>query len=198
MHMRWTVVILIYLVHQVLRGQSFEFVIQASLNIMTDRMPEPVVHRLTQRLGNFFKYGKFTIGAFGATAEYDGSRGKTAEQDFTLIKDRAVSVFSNIISGLEEIAEDQVKMDGVLTVFDEIHNLKDLEGAAQILRAISTTLDVSRLGKISFIVIGYPEGMEKFFGGDPSARRHFDVIELAVMPRDEAKEVLVKALIRPS
>lgn len=174
------------------KGQSFESVIQASLNIMTDRMPEPVIHRLTQRLGNFFKNGKFTIGAFGATAEYDGSGGRAVEPDFTLIKDRAVSVFSNIISGLDEVEEDQKKMDGVLMVFDEIHNLKDLEGAAQILRAISTTLDVSRFGKISFIVIGYPEGMDKFFGGDPSARRHFDVIELTVMPRNEAKEVLIK------
>lgn len=175
------------------KGQSFESVIQASLNNMTDRMPESVIHRLGQRLGNFFKNGKFSIGAFGATAEYDGtSSNKTAEQDFIVIKDRAVSVFSNIISGIEEITEDQKKLDGVLMVFDEIHNLKDLEGAAQILRAISTTLDVSRLGKISFIVIGYPEGMEKFFGGDPSARRHFDVIELSVMSRSEAKEVLTK------
>jgi hypothetical protein len=80
-------------------------------------------------------------------------------------------------------------LDGILIVIDEVHNLKNLDGAAQILRSISTTLDVSRLGKISFIVIGYPEGMERFFKGDTSARRHFDIIELAVMPRIDAKEL---------
>ena len=35
------------------KGQSFESVLQASLNIMTDRMPESVIQRLSQRLGNF-------------------------------------------------------------------------------------------------------------------------------------------------
>lgn len=34
--------------------------------------------------------------------------------------------------------------------------------------------------------------MDRFFAGDPSARRHFDIVELASMPRPEAKEVLTK------
>lgn len=172
------------------KGQSFESVLQASLNIMTDRMPDSVIHRLSQRLGNFFKNGKFTFGAFGASATVEGE--VKAEDKLTVIKDRAVSVFSNIVSGIDELKDDPKKLDGILIVIDEIHNLKDLDGAAQILRSISTTLDVSRLGKISFIVIGYPEGMDRFFKGDPSARRHFDIIELTVMPRAEAKEVLTK------
>lgn len=172
------------------KGQSFESVLQASLNIMTDRMPDSVIHRLSQRLGNFFKNGKFTFGAFGASATVEGEI-KT-EDKLTVIKDRAVSVFSNIVSGIDELKDDPKKLDGILIVMDEVHNLKDLDGAAQILRSISTTLDVSRLGKISFMVIGYPEGMERFFKGDPSARRHFDIIELTVMPRNEAKEVLTK------
>ena len=109
-----------------------------------------------------------------------------------VIKDRAISALSNIISGLEEIIDPKRKMDGILLVIDEIHNLKDIDGALQILRAISTTLDVSRLGKISFMAIGYLEGMERFFSGDPSSRRHFDIIELSALPRTEAKEVLIK------
>ncbi len=172
------------------KGQSFESVLQASLNIMTDRMPESVIQRLSQRLGNFFKNGKFTFGAFGASATVEGE--VKAEDKLTVIKDRAVSVFSNIVSGIDELKDDPKKLDGILVVIDEVHNLKDLDGAAQILRSISTTLDVSRLGKISFIVIGYPEGMDRFFKGDPSARRHFDIIELTVMPRMDAKEVLTK------
>ena len=176
------------------RGQSFESVLQASLNIMTDRMPESVIQRLSQRLGNFFKNGKFTFGAFGASATVEGE--VKSEDKLTVIKDRAVSVFSNIVSGIDELKDEPKRLDGILLVIDEIHNLKDLDGAAQILRAISTTLDVSRLGKISFIVIGYPDGMDRFFKGDPSARRHFDIIELTVMPRVEAKEVLTKGLVK--
>jgi hypothetical protein len=176
------------------KGQSFESVLQASLNIMTDRMPDSVIHRLSQRLGNFFKNGKFTFGAFGASATVEGEVKK--EDKLTVIKDRAVSVFSNIISGIDELKDDPEQLDGILLVIDEVHNLKDLDGAAQILRAISTTLDVSRLGKISFMVLGYPDGMDRFFKGDPSARRHFDIIELTAMPRTDAKEVLIKGFSR--
>lgn len=177
--------------YSVEKGQTFDSVLQTSLNLMTDRMPETVINRLTQRLGNFFKNGKFTVGAFGASLGYEGEDSST-EQTSMVIKDRAISALSNIISGLDEIIEPEKKMDGVLIVLDEIHNLKDIDGAAQILRSISTTLDVNRLGKISFVVIGYPEGMERFFAGDPSARRHFDLIELEAMPRKEVKEVLTK------
>ena len=175
--------------YSVEKGQSFDSVLQASLNLMTDRMPDTVVKRLTERLGSFFKNGKFTVGAFGSSVAYEGV--STPEHQM-VIKDRAVSALSNIVSGLDEISDPQKKLDGILLVIDEIHNLKDIDGAAQILRAISTTLDVSRLGKVSFLVIGYPEGMERFFAGDPLARRHFDLIELAAMPRLEAKEVLTK------
>ena len=175
------------------KGQSFEAVLQASLNLMTDRMPDSVIERLAHRLGDVFKNGKFTIGAFGASASFGNEKKK---EDFTAIKDRAVSVFSNIITGIDEMTDPSKKLDGVLLVIDEIHNLKDIEGAAQILRAISTTLDVSRVGKISFMVIGYPEGMDEFFHGDPSARRHFDIIELTAMPRNEAKEVLIKGFTK--
>jgi Cdc6-like AAA superfamily ATPase len=171
------------------KDQTFESALQASLNLMTDKMPESVIKRLSQRLGTFFKNGKFSFGAFGANVEYDGASKQAKDM---AIKDRAVSAFTNIIAGLDEITELDHKLDGVLVVIDEIHSLKDVDGAAQILRAISTTLDVNRHGKISFIVIGYPDGIERFFAGDPSARRHFDVINLTVMPRNEAKEILIK------
>lgn len=178
------------------KGQSFDSVLQTSLNLMTDRMPQNVIDRLSQRLGNFFKNGKFTVGAFGSSIGYEGTSESTTEQAAMIIKDRAVSALSNIISGLDEAVDPNCKLDGVLMVLDEIHNLKDLDESAQILRAISTTLDVNRLGKISFIVIGYPEGMERFFAGDPSARRHFDLIHLTSMPRKEAKEVLTKGFLK--
>jgi len=171
------------------KDQTFESALQASLNLMTDKMPDTVIKRLSQRLGTFFKNGKFSFGAFGANVGYDGS---TKEINDTAIKDRAVSAFSNIIAGLDEIVEPERKLDGVLVVLDEIHSLKDVDGAAQILRAIATTLDVNQQGKISFMVIGYVDGIERFFAGDPSARRHFDVINLSVMPRNEAKEILIK------
>jgi len=172
------------------KDQTFESALQASLNLMTDRMPEAVITRLSQRLGSFFKNGKFTFGAFGAKLGYEGST--KGDEENLVIKDRAVSAFSNIIAGLDEVTDPDKKLDGVLIVIDEIHNLKDVDGAAQILRAISTTLDVNGQGKISFLAIGYADGIERFFSGDPSARRHFDMIHLSVMPRNEAKEILTK------
>ena len=171
------------------KDQTFESALQASLNMMTDRMPDSVIKRLTQRLGTFFKNGKFSFGAFGAKVGYES---KSKEAEHLAIKDRAVSAFSNIIAGLDEITEPSQKLDGVLVIIDEIHSLRDVEGAAQILRAIATTLDVNQQGKISFMVIGYADGIERFFAGDPSARRHFDMIPLSAMPRNEAKEILVK------
>lgn len=174
------------------KGQTFESVLQTSLNLMTDRMPETIINRLSQRLGNFFKNGKFTVGAFGASIGYESGGETSVQQENMIIKDRAISALSNIIGGLDEDNNSERKLDGVLIVLDEIHNLKDIDGVAQILRSISTTLDVNRLGKISFMVIGYPEGMDRFFDGDPSARRHFDLIDLSAMPKKEAKEVLTK------
>ena len=73
---------------------------------MTDWMPETVIKRLTQRLGSFFKNGKFSFGAFGASVDYDGS---SKEAGHLAIKDRTVSAFSNIIAGLEEISEPERK-----------------------------------------------------------------------------------------
>lgn len=171
------------------KDQTFESALQASLNLMTDRMPDTVIKRLTLRLGTFFKNGKFSFGAFGANVGYDGA---SKEAEFLAIKDRAVSAFSNIIAGIDEITEPDRKLDGVLIVIDEIHSLRDVDGAAQILRAIATTLDVNQQGKISFMVIGYADGIDRFFAGDPSARRHFDMIPLSVMSRNEAKEILTK------
>jgi hypothetical protein len=171
------------------KDQTFESALQASLNLMTDKMPETVIKRLTQRLGTVFKDGKFSFGAFGANLGYEGT---AKENKDTVIKDRAISAFSNIIAGLEEITESEYKLDGVLVIIDEIHNLKDVDGATRILRAFATTLDVNQQGKISFMEFGYAEVIERFFSGDPSARRHFDVLNLTVMPRNEAKEILVK------
>jgi len=177
--------------YSVERDQTFDSVLQAALNGLTDRMPKSVLDRLSSRLGSYFKNGKFTVGAFGSSASYEhGSKEEASVPQ--VLKDRAVSALSNIITGIEEATDASKKLDGVLIVIDEIHNAADIGGVAQILRGIVTTLDVSRLGRVSFMVIGYPYGVEKFFEGDPSARRHFDVIELSVMPREDAKSVLMK------
>ena len=89
------------------KDQTFESALQASLNLMTDRMPETVIARLSQRLGGFFKNGKFTFGAFGAKLGYEGST--KGDEENLVIKDRAVSAFSNIIAGLDEVGEPDKK-----------------------------------------------------------------------------------------
>lgn len=170
------------------KGQNFEYVFQTSLNQLTDQLPDNTLERLGKRVGGLFKNGKFSFGAFGANLDIDMS----PEEKITKtqhIKDIAVSVFTNIIKGLEESEGSQ---NGILIVIDEVHNLENLEGVAMLLRNIATTLDVNDMGKVSFLIIGYPDGINKFFEGDPSAKRHFDPIRLGCMPLEEAKEVLIK------
>lgn len=171
--------------YSVEKDQSFEYVLQTSLNQLTDQLPEKALDRLAKRLGDFFKNGKFAIGAFGGSIEIDKTSGVEGQH----LKDIAVSIFTNIFRGIEESSSQQ---NGILIIIDEIHNLRDLSGVAMLLRNIATTLDVSGLGKVSFLIIGYPHAIDSFFDGDPSAKRHFDNIKLNCMPLDEAKEILIK------
>lgn len=169
--------------------QNFEYVLQTSLNILTDRLPQNVLTRLTDRLGSLFSKGKFSFGAFSVELAA-ANKDKAKEREMHL-KDQAVSIFTNILRGMEE-TEGENKYDGLLIIIDEIHNLSDLAGVAMLLRNIATTLDVENLGKVSFLVLGYPEAINTFFDGDISAKRHFDLLELDCMPLNEAKEVLIK------
>lgn len=83
---------------------------------------------------------------------------------------------------------------GVLIIIDEIHNLKNLPQTASVFRNIVTTLDVEGFGKVSFLLIGYEEDVNKFFSKDISARRTFDLYHLDTMPDDDAIEVITKGL----
>lgn len=171
------------------KGQHFSSVLTSSLNQLTDKIPSPVLSRLTERLGSLFKNGKFTLGAFGVQAGFEAGDGdsKNTEQ---YLKDQAVSALTNILAGLKE--QEGAACDGLLIIIDEIHNTTDIEGIAQILRSISTTLNVGDAGNVSFLIIGYSDPIAKFFAGDPSAKRLFDTIHLSYMPHGEAKEVLTK------
>ncbi|PIQ97097.1 MAG: hypothetical protein COV67_06065 [Nitrospinae bacterium CG11_big_fil_rev_8_21_14_0_20_56_8] len=179
--------------YSVEKGQHFKTVLQAVLNQLTDKLPKTSIDRLTDRLGDLFKKGKFSFGAFGVTMETSPEQMELPgidglEQYF---KDQALSVLTNILLGIKESKEGE-RYDGLLIVLDEIHNARDIKGIAQLLRSITTTLDVNGLGNISFIIIGYSEAIHSFFEGDPSARRSFDTIHLTSMPPEEAKEVLTK------
>ncbi len=167
-------------------GQDFKNVIQAALNSLTDQLPNPIIKRLGERLGAIFKDGKFSFGAFGVNLEVE-KKGKPQGEIF--LKDQIISILKNIIKGVEASEE---KYDGMLIIIDEAQNISDISGVAQILRGIITTLNVEELGRISFLVIGYEEAIEKFFEGDPSAKRNFDTTTLTVMPLSEASEILKK------
>jgi Cdc6-like AAA superfamily ATPase len=180
-------------------GQDIGSVLQESVNRLTAQMSTGVIKRLGSKLGDLFKNGKFTIGAYGLSAGVEA--GEVEKRNIT-IKDQSVAVLSSIIESINEDkgAEDGVddkaepidKEDGVLIIIDEVHNLKDKENVASILRNIVTTLDVEGLGSISFLLVGYKEDMEIFFAGDPSAHRTFDAIPLGTMPDNEASDVLKK------
>lgn len=168
-------------------GQDIGSVLEESINKLTDQMSSDFIEKLSKRLGNLFKNGKFSIGAYGINASVEIKEGHKRE---ITIKDQSVSILSNIIKAMHEEGED--KKDGILIIIDEVHNLKDKVQVASVLRNIVTTLDVEGLGSISFLLVGYKEDKEAFFNGDPSAHRTFDSIPLETMPDKEAVDVLKK------
>ncbi len=174
------------------KGQPFRSVLQSSLNLLTDQLPKTSIERLSSHLGGFFKDGKFSLGAFGVTVSSDKVKGS---EDSMYLKDHAISILTNILKGMEE---DQSKirgkkaLDGLLIVLDEMHNIKDFDGVAQILRNVITTLDINGQGNIVFLIISHPSAVQRFFKGDPSAKRSFDILPLEIMPDSEAQEILIK------
>ena len=181
--------------YNVEKDQSFRSALQSSLNLLTDQLPKSAIDRLSSHLGSFFKDGKFSLGAFGVTAAMDKISKQSLEDDMYL-KDQAISILTNILKGIEEDKLKKEKKsdpsDGVLIVLDEIHNVKNIDGIAQILRSVITTLDMNGHGNIAFLIISYPEAVKKFFKGDPSAKRSFDMLPLEIMPKNETEEILTK------
>ena len=172
--------------YSVERGQSLKTVMESSLNNITDVLHESSLKQLTDKLGGIFKKGKFSFGAFGMNVGVETTEGK--EKQF--FKDQIVSSLTNLIQS--SIGTGKHYFDGILIVIDEIHNIKDLEGAGQIFRNIINTLDVNEKGFFSFLLIGYSDSIDKIFKGDPSAKRSFDLLHLDVMPDNEAKDLLIK------
>lgn len=180
--------------YMVEKGQDIGSVLEASINALTEKMDKTIIDKLTNKLGNLFKNGKFSIGSFS----YE-SNTNIIEKNIT-IKDQSVSILSNIIEAITaekfEDKENQNLKNGVLIIIDEMDNLKDIKDAASVLRNIITTLDVNNLGCISFLLVGYNENRENFFDGDPSACRTFDLVKLDTMPNNEAIEVLEKGFTK--
>ena len=166
--------------YSVEKGQTLKSVLQESLNIISDQLEKTAINQLSERLGGLIKGGKFKIGSF--SAEFDPNNSSSENQ---ILKDQISSILTNIIKSSDD-------SDGILIIIDEIHNMSDIKGAAQIIRSIATTLDVNGYGKISFMIIGYEEALSDFFKGDLSAKRHFDSAALTIMPLQEAVEVLTK------
>lgn len=169
-------------------GQSLRSVIESSLNNLTDSMPASWLARMGERLGGLFKNGKFTIGAFGASASVAAAQ-EGAEPRIAAVRDQAISILANIINALKESEE---KRDGILLIIDEIQNLSDIEIAAPLLRGILSSLEFKNLGHVSFLLLGLDQAFDAFMSGDISTRRNFDPIRLDTMPPDEAVQVLTK------
>ena len=174
--------------YSVEKGQDLRTVMESSLNNITEELNDTSLKKLSERLGGLFKNGKFSFGAFGMNVNVNIKQKKQNKQFF---KDQIVSSLTNIIQSSVGKKEYDT-FDGLLIVIDEIHNIQDLEGAGQIFRSIINTLDVNEKAFFSFLLIGYSDSIERFFKGDPSARRSFDLLHLDIMPDSEAKELLTK------
>ena len=178
------------------KDQPFHSVLQSSLNLLTDQLSTSVIERLKSHLGGFFKEGKFSLGAFGVITMEAGKLAKKSSEESMYLKDQAISILTNILKGMEEDKsknrKNKTPADGLLIVLDEMHNVQNLEGVAQILRSIITTLDMNGQGNIAFLIISYPDAIKDFFKGDPSAKRSFDMLPLGIMPDNEAQEILTK------
>jgi len=166
-------------------GQDIGSALQFSLNELTDQLPKSAMDVLSSSLGKLFKNGKFSIGVFSAEVQARQS------EEVIALKDQMVAVLTKLVETMRSVQEGENK-DGVLIIIDELHNVSNLNFCAQLFRGIATTLDVKNKGFVSFILIGYEETLDEFFKHDASARRLFDVINVDVMPKEEAKEVLVK------
>lgn len=169
------------------KNQTISSVMQASLNELTDSMPKTIIDRLGTRLGDVFKNGKFSIGAFSFGVEVGL---EDQQKDTTVLKDLVVSILSNIIQEIKK--ENGNVKDGILIIIDEMDNVADIGICAQLFRGAITTLDVKGIGNICFLLIGYDRTVDNFFVSDQSARRQFDLIPLRAMPLLEAAEVLQK------
>ncbi len=174
------------------QGQEISSVLQESVNKIADNMDRDTISRIGNKLGTLFNNGKFEIGAYGLKLGVEANK-DNLQKEIT-IKDQTAGILSNLISVIddENLKDGVIKKDGILIIIDEVHNLKDITSSASILRNIITTLDVDNKGKISFILVGYNEDVEKFFSKDSSSRRTFDLKGLSIMPDEEAKLVLKK------
>jgi len=170
--------------------QTFKSILESSLNNIADQIEGPLLAKIGSRLGKVFKNGKFSIGAFGLSAGYEGRL--NASQENLIIKDQVVSILRNVINQLRENPIDGITKNGVLIIIDEMDNIEDIDIAASIIRGITTELDFEDLGFLSFLLIGYESSYEVFVKGDESIRRLIDSIHLTEMPEDEVVETFEK------
>ena len=87
---------------------------QSSLNLLTDQLPKTSIDRLETYLGDFFRNGKFTIGAFGHKAIVDQTIQTT--QELFMLKDQVISILTHIIKGIKEDKQTHKKKmyDGII------------------------------------------------------------------------------------
>ena len=172
--------------------QSFNDVLESSLNNIADQIDETILKKIGSRLGGIFKDGKFSIGAFGFEASFNGGRKNDYTSERAIIKDQVVSILRNIIYQIRNADDRSKNKDGILIIIDEMDNLEDINLAASIIRGITTELDFEDIGFVSFLLIGYENGYETFISGDESIRRLIDPIHLIEMPENEIIETFEK------
>jgi len=172
------------------RNQPFKSVLEESLNQLSNQLDKSFFEKAKDKIGEFCQNGKFKLGLYGAEAsiELDENRKNTEQIE---IKDQFIKITTKIIEEIKNEKESNTK-NGLIIIIDEMDNISDLNEYASIIRGITTSLDFEDIGYISFIFIGYEDGMNEFIQSDRSIARTIDKIFLEEMPEEEVIETFEK------
>ena len=170
------------------KNQTLKNALEVSINRLVSDLPSSALQNIQLKIKNFFKNGRFTF----RTSLLEGDF-KNKKIDNNFFKDETIQILSHLID-CSVCCDPNSKKDGFLIIIDEIHNLTDLESAAQNLRSILNTLDVDNKSYVSFLLIGYSDYAENLLKHEPSSKRLFDSIELKIMSEIESEELLKKGL----
>ena len=112
------------------------------------------------------------------------------------VTDKKISITTDDFCYFIEAAWEKLKTecDGIIFIIDEFDRLEDYENVASFFKSLFERLEMDGYTRLMFLLSGMPSMREKLYKDHPSVLRNFEPIELKAMPKDEAREVIKKAL----